>query len=338
MIIEIFITFSLSFTICYIIIKSFRLHARLTSDYNDGPQKVHNNTTPRIGGVAIYVAMIVFCFLTESREAKLLMLSSLPAFISGLSEDLTKKVKALNRLILIAISPLIAIYFLESYLNRSDIPIIDELFKWKAFSMAFTVFAVTGVTNAFNIIDGFNGLSSGVAIIVLGAIALVSNIIGDEFIYTIAIAMCFCILGFMLWNWPKGRIFLGDGGAYFIGFIIAELSVLLVIRNEEVSAWFPMVLVLYPVVETLFSIYRRKFVNKISPTKPDSFHLHTLLYKHITNKNSATSPLLWLISLSFSIPAILFFRNTAILVFLTLLFVFIYLKIYNSIAVLEKST
>ncbi len=93
--------------------------------------------------------------------------------------------------------------------------------------------------------------------------------------------MCISIFGFFIWNWPYGKIFLGDAGAYFIGFMIGMLSVLLVVRNHEVSAWFPLVLVIYPVMETLFSIYRRYIVHKISPGQPDRLHLHSLVYSRI---------------------------------------------------------
>jgi UDP-GlcNAc:undecaprenyl-phosphate/decaprenyl-phosphate GlcNAc-1-phosphate transferase len=86
------------------------------------------------------------------------------------------------------------------------------------------------------------------------------------------------LVGFLLWNYPKGKVFLGDAGAYFIGFMYAELSIQLVARNADVSAWFVIALAAYPIVETLFSIYRRKVVRRTAAMQPDTLHLHSLLY------------------------------------------------------------
>ena len=89
------------------------------------------------------------------------------------------------------------------------------------------------------------------------------------------------LLGFLVFNYPSGRIFMGDGGAYLLGFWLGELSVLLVVRNPDVSPWFPIVLLAYPVVETLFSIYRRKFLQGRSAGRPDAMHLHQLIYRRL---------------------------------------------------------
>ncbi len=107
------------------------------------------------------------------------MISSMPAFIIGFAEDLTKKVGILSRLILIAFSCFIAVYLLDSSLTKINVAFFDDFLKLKIFSVAFTVFAVTGVSIAFNIIDGFNGLASGVAIITLLGLCIVGNLVND---------------------------------------------------------------------------------------------------------------------------------------------------------------
>src|SRR5258707_10042434 len=88
-------------------------------------------------------------------------------------------------------------------------------------------------------------------------------------------------LEFMAWNYPKGKIFLGDGGAYLLGFWLAELAVLLVARNPDVSPWFPLLLLVYPIFETLFSIYRRCFLHGRSSGDADALHFHQLIYKRL---------------------------------------------------------
>ncbi len=151
------------------------------------------------------------------------------------------------------------------------------------------------------------------------------------------------IAGFFIWNYPFGKIFLGDGGAYFIGFTIAVLSVMLVKNHPQVSPWFPLLAVIYPAFETVFSIIRRKFHKKHHIDSPDSHHLHQLIYKRVVPfvfdiqrseklmRNSATSPFLWLICSFGAIPAVMSWQNTPILVIFTVLFCWFYVWLYRSI-------
>jgi hypothetical protein len=113
------------------------------------------------------------------------------------------------------------------------------------------------------------------------------------------------VLGFFVWNFPAGLIFLGDGGAYFLGFWSPN-SILLLVRNPEVSPLFPLLVCIYPVFETLFSIYRRRSCAPCRRSMPDGIHLHSLIYRRVmrwavgdrsakalTRRNSMTSPVLW---------------------------------------------
>ncbi len=149
-------------------------------------------------------------------------------------------------------------------------------------------------------------------------------------------------LGFFLWNYPFGYIFLGDGGAYFLGFISATMGVLLVNRHPDVSPWFPLLLLLYPVWETIFSIYRRKFLKKSPPHMPDAIHFHQLLYKRITKKllgrelnnlerNYFTTPFLWIMGLLCFVPAVIFWKNTPALMVSSLSFIAFYTWLYSRI-------
>jgi len=205
----------------------------------------------------------------------------------------------------------------------------------------FTIITVGGVTNSINIIDGFNGLAAMVSIFVFAALTYVSYMVGDTFLIYISLSSMGAILGFFIWNYPNGLIFLGDGGAYLIGFIIAEVSILLVNHHPEVSPWFPMLLVIYPVWETLFSIYRKKVLRGQSPGMPDGLHLHMMVYKrllgwiigskkaeHLIKRNAMTSIYLWGISLMTVIPAIFFWQNTTILMGFVILFIILYVWLY----------
>jgi UDP-N-acetylmuramyl pentapeptide phosphotransferase/UDP-N-acetylglucosamine-1-phosphate transferase len=197
------------------------------------------------------------------------------------------------------------------------------------------------VANAFNIIDGYNGLSSMVAVFILGGLTYVAHQVGDTQIMIAALVMIGALLGFLAWNYPRGLIFLGDGGAYLVGFWIAELSILLTARNPEVSKWFPLLLCIYTIFETLFTIYRRVILKRVHPGMPDALHLHQLIYRRIVRwnisnqsqqlqiyRNSMTSPYLWLLCLLGVIPAILFWRHHLALKGFAILFAMSYIWAY----------
>ncbi|SNZ06142.1 UDP-N-acetylmuramyl pentapeptide phosphotransferase/UDP-N-acetylglucosamine-1-phosphate transferase [Persephonella hydrogeniphila] len=312
-----------------------------------GTQKFHKRPTPRAGGLGIFLGVVfagVVLFFKGAPFIKtywFFVFSAFPAFLGGLLEDITKKISVKKRFLFMLLSAFIAVFLLDAVVVRVDIPFIDMLFGIYPFSFIFTVFAIAGLTNAINIIDGFNGLASGISITIFFAIAYVAYLNNDFFILAVSLIMIAGILGFFIFNYPSGLIFLGDGGAYFLGFTIAVLSILLVKKHPEVSAWFPIAVAVYPIYETLFSIYRRKFIRKVSPTAPDRFHLHTLFYKTIVKKllgtsnpvyrNPATSPLIWSINMIGVIPAVLFWDNTLVLILSVLLFIFVYTKVYFSI-------
>jgi UDP-GlcNAc:undecaprenyl-phosphate GlcNAc-1-phosphate transferase len=150
-------------------------------------------------------------------------------------------------------------------------------------------------------------------------------------------------VGFLLWNYPHGLLFAGDGGAYLWGVVIAIASTQLVQRHPEVSPWFPVLLLIYPIWETLFSIYR-KVARGQSPSLADALHFHQLIYRRVVRqvfhddatrrmliRNNRTSPWLWGFAILTVTPAVLFWRHTPLLVSFTLLFVVSYLWAYHSI-------
>ena len=212
------------------------------------------------------------------------------------------------------------------------------LFRLPQFlAIPFTVFAIVGVTNSINIIDGFNGLASGVALIALASFGLVAYIHGDYLILSFTLILIFSILGFLVWNFPRGKIFLGDSGAYIIGFLLAILSILTVKRNPEISPWFPLAVLFYPIFETLFSIYRRKFIQKKSPLENDGLHLHTLIYKRIAKSNPKTSLYIWPLVSFLNILALIFHSNTFMLIFIFVLFSIVYIYIYQRLVRFKRA-
>jgi UDP-N-acetylmuramyl pentapeptide phosphotransferase/UDP-N-acetylglucosamine-1-phosphate transferase len=346
------VSFLASLMLALWIVRYSHLHAHLTADSDlSGVQKFHHIAVPRVGGIAVFFGVLLALGLRyfENTEVGyfglLLIVSALPAFLSGVIEDLTKKVGVRIRLLATILSAGLAGYFLNAWLSNVQILGIDNLMLAYPFvAIAITCFAVGGVANSFNIIDGYNGLSAMVAIIILCGITYVAFQVGDFPIMISALAMIGALLGFLVWNYPRGLIFLGDGGAYFVGFWIAELSVLLTSRHTEVSKWFPLLLCFYPIFETLFTIYRRVILQRVHPGMPDASHLHQLIYMRIvrwsiggddgtlsSQRNSMTSPYLWLLAACTVIPAMLFWRYHLVLKAFAVVFAVMYVWLYWSI-------
>lgn len=312
------------------------------------PQKMHVAPVPRVGGVGIFLGVLASALLmlgSRGRDQALLGLvllaCALPAVVAGVVQDFTDTLTPRGRLIATAVSAVLAFFALDAAIVATDIPGLDWLVSFGIGSLALTVLAVAGIAHAINIIDGLNGLASMCVAIMLTAVSYVAFAVGDPLIGTLALAGIGAVLGFFLWNFPAGLIFLGDGGAYFLGFFVAELSILLLVRNPEVSPLFPLLTCIYPVFETLFSIYRRQFLRATPPHLPDGIHLHSLLYRRVvrwavgdrsakmlTRRNSMTSPVLWLLCMCSVIPAVLFWDNSVLLALFLLLFGVGYVVLY----------
>src|SRR5258706_5016992 len=136
----------------------------------------------------------------------------------------------------------IAYFALDGTLDHVHVAGLDNALQFGVLSLGFTMVAVSGIANAINIVDGCNGLAGMVSTLILLALAYVSFQVYDPFLFAASVLLAGSIVGFLVWNYPFGRIFLGDGGAYFVGFMISEISVLLVRRHGEVSPSFPLLL------------------------------------------------------------------------------------------------
>ena len=336
---------------CLFLIRFQHLHGHITGDTDfKGIQKFHDSPVPRIGGVPIFLGLCCALMLRWPDNtqvglfAALLLLASLPCFITGLVEDLTKKVGAKERLLATMISAAFAGELLNAWLTNVQVFGVDWVLSIPILSMIFTCFCIAGVAHSFNLIDGYNGLSGAVATIILIALAYVAFQVRDYPIMICCFAGIGAIMGFLFWNYPKGLIFLGDGGAYLIGFWIAELSLLLVLRNPTISKWFPLLLCFYPIFETMFTIYRRIALKRVSPGIPDAAHLHQIIYRRAvrwaigssegelkTQRNAITAPYLWLLSSLAVVPAVIFWNNHIALKIFTGLFALTYIWLYWSI-------
>ena len=322
------------------------LPKRWVTDLDDltGVQKFHHQPTPRIAGVPVFMSFFIGLWYLDLQEVDyvFLLLASLPVFMGGLIEDIIVRVSPFKRMISILASIVMMFVFLDIRIDFLGFTLVDYLLSNSIVSLLFTLLVVGGVVNAINIIDGYNGLLIGYSITLLLAIAYVANILGDDLVIQLSLILIASLLGIFIFNFPFGKIFMGDGGAYFLGFMLAVLGLMLVDRHVELSNWFVLLIFIYPMYELLYSIYRRKVIHKTDASQPDAAHLHSLIYRKLISCvrfkhdkvicNSMTSPFLWLLSLVGIIPAIIWYDDQTILIISAFVFMFVYTAIYKYIS------
>lgn len=293
---------AVSFLVSLLLVHSQKWHGRLSHDHDlGGVQKVHALAVPRIGGLAI-VSGVVFGILLYALifpkqvpaahlgAILLLVVAGAPAFVAGIAEDLSKCISVRIRLLATFASALAASALLGATVTDLNIWGVDNLLKVTPIAVLVTALVVAGGANAVNIIDGFNGLASSVIVIMALSITAIAVQHNDVLVATLGIVGAGSALGFLLVNFPRGKLFLGDGGAYFLGFWVAEGAVLLLVRNSSVNAWQLLSVCAYPVIEVMFSMYRRRIIQQVSPGAPDRLHLHTLVYRRVVRKLIKVEP------------------------------------------------
>lgn len=332
---------------------------RHAAAYGDVPQRFHVGNVPRLGGLAVVLALGLAWSFAAWADGWLLPLNvhfsphsvsswlaaALPVVAAGIAEDLTQRMTVRWRLFFSCMSGVFAVLLMGLAVPRLGIAWLDAgvLVHWPWLGMVLAVFAIAGLPHAFNLIDGYNGLAGTVALFVSLAIAHVALQVGDRTLAGVVMCLAGATSGFLVWNYPRGLIFAGDGGAYLWGVVIAMACVALVQRHAEVSPWFPALLLIYPVWETFFSIYR-KLARGGLPGVADALHFHQLIYRRIVRgvfhedearqvlkRNNRTSPYLWGFTLLTVAPAVLFWRSTPVLVAFCVLFVATYVGAYLAI-------
>ena len=336
----ILLAFAMTLAVAMVIVMTKNFHGHLSIDPLVGVQKFHTQPTPRIGGIAIVSGMVISYFFTPTTQQSLLgplLISSLPAFVFGLLEDVTKRVGVHPRLMATMLSGVMGWAISGYAITRANMPGLDWMLAYSMVSVAFTAFAVGGIANAINIIDGFNGLASGTIILILGGFALICLSVGDTDLVGLCLLFAGAMIGFLLINWPLGKLFLGDGGAYFIGFAIAWIAVLMLARHPEISAWAPLLVCGYPILEVLFSI-RRRHKRQMDIGTPDRLHLHSIVKKRLVRRlmphasslvrNSVTGSIMWLATVLPVLVAYTFSADSLLLFLAFVLFALLYSSVY----------
>ena len=251
---------------------------------NENKHGISAVTATRLGGIAIvaYMAMHLgyqaYLGVYAPGVEEIYVLATCAAFfLIGIFEDLKGNLSARNRFSLMLMIGLATIYLSPGLiLQPVDISWVDTILSSSAMVAGlFTALCIAFIPNAFNTADGANGLVAGVSAFSFMALITVAPA-------TLLPFLLACLVGclvFLVFNLISGRFFLGDGGAYFLG-ALAGLSLVVVSNATDVSVWWLLSLVFYPVADLLWSIGRRT-INKSSPFAPDNQHFHNLLFAYI---------------------------------------------------------
>ncbi len=293
------------------LIRTQAWHLRFSGDHpGGGPQKLHTQPTPRIGGLAVlagFLAALAWMSLSappdlhpavESLRLPGLLAGLLPLFALGLIEDISKAVSVRLRLGVALVAGALAYGLAGVKVHALGVPLLDNLVHSQPllsllFPFVFTLVAVAGLVHAMNIVDGLNGLLAGITLVILGVLATVASRMGDGALVLLALAGIGATAGFAVFNFPRARLFCGDAGAYLIGYLIAVLVILLVLRQPAVSPWFALALVMHPVTETLYSAWRRAR-RGMKATAPDARHMHSLWAANLQQRSDESGRPVWL--------------------------------------------
>lgn len=332
--------FAVCLLVGLVLVLTQRWHGGLTGDDTDGVQKFHANQTPRVGGVPVVMGVAFAAWYADGAVGLLLqtaLMASLPAFAFGLAEDVTGRVGVLVRLLATMASGVLAWWLTGVSLTDVDVWGLNQLLTITFVSVLFTAFAIAGVANAINIVDGMNGLASLTVILCLTGLGVIAWLVGDQSLAMAVWTVAVVVLGFFVLNWPWGKLFLGDGGAYFLGFFVAWAAVLLTHRNPQVSPFAAVLLCIHPITEVLFSVYRRR-VRQAHPGLPDRLHFHSLLkrryvarfFSHytLTQRNSITGFLVGSMSLWGAVWACFLYDSAWAALLASLMYVLLYVLLY----------
>ena len=295
--------------------KSFHIH--LSADNNNGPQKIHNGQVMRIGGGITVPSYLLASYFFENQFFLInLSLILIPAFFLGIKEDLFKNVPPINRLLGIFLTSFLIIFFLKILITDFGVFKINHIIL----SYFITILGLATISNAFNIIDGLNGLSLGTAIINLCFIVLISLKVQDSFTQNLSLFLLFPFIVIFVFNFPFAKVFSGDAGAYVMGFSVGITSILISENNSLVNPFCSLLIIIYPLYECIRSFFRR-IITKTRIDNPDNYHFHSMVYQLLYRKlqkkfvNPLSSLLVLFLPLSSSTWAYLNYDNQDKLIF-----------------------
>ncbi len=292
------VSFSVSLLFCFLLVTRSRALLNLQHMHVDisAAQSMHSTPTPRLGGVAVLLGLVVAIALRPRMvpaDLWIVIGAGAIVFVFGLKEDLSRNVPSRFRLAAAFGSSAIAMVGTSYTVTGLGLPQTDWLFAVFGVSYVFTLVWAAGTCHAMNLIDGVNGLSAGYAVVAFSCLGIISAQSGiDDFALVIPVLIS-AIFGFLIFNWPFGRIFMGDAGAYAIGHLLAWFGIVLISKSPDVSPLAVLLILFWPVADTLFSMIRRVILSR-AISHPDRLHFHHIVVRLLDRILRNRVPRSWL--------------------------------------------
>ncbi|MBR3116544.1 MAG: undecaprenyl/decaprenyl-phosphate alpha-N-acetylglucosaminyl 1-phosphate transferase [Bacilli bacterium] len=268
-------------------------------------RKVHKHPMPRMGGVAIFLGFLLgyMLFCTQTIQMNSILIGSFILIIVGIADDinpLSPLVKFCGQIV----SAIIVVYYGNIILQ--DLSAYGIYINFGIFAKPITILFIVAIINCVNLIDGLDGLAGGICSIFFITISIISNIMGVYYGLdaSLTLIMLGATLGFLVYNFHPAKIFMGDSGSMFLGYMIAVIS-LLGYKNVTLTSFIVPVLILaIPILDTLFAIIRRLLKGQ-SFAKADKEHFHHQILKRAGNQTK-TVLIIYLIQILFSLASIVY--------------------------------
>ena len=269
---------------------SLKLSILLDKEYSK-PQSFHKNPVLCFGGSSIYILFLIIFIFFDIKFLKQFFLLATVSFFIGLLEDFKIKFKPIFRLILLIISFFFTIKFFDININNLNIDFLNIIFKeYNYLKIVFITLCFVFIINGSNFIDGFNGLLTIHALIILSIINLINYYYLNHDLLIFGLMSFSIIFSFAIFNFPKASLFLGDGGSYLIGTLISYLIIQTSNYNPNIPSFFFSCLLYYLFFEVFFSFFRKIIYEKKNPLIPDKYHLHMLFYSKIIKRKKLYTP------------------------------------------------
>lgn len=313
-------------------------------NYKETIQKIHLKPTARLGGLVIYLGLLLFAQLNSDSIPGLtylrqILFSCIPLIIFTLPEDIYFNVRPIFRFFGIILSSLVFLALNADPFPVIDIPWISSFLNNHVIATIFYLIGISAISNGTNIIDGSNGLAATTVFFSLIALFFASYYAQDIVLMSAILPILWFLFIFILVNYPNGYIFLGDLGAYFLGFIISIFCILFYGRHPNFPSWGALAILGYPMFEVFLSFIRKPLM-KASPFRPDRYHLHLLLFDYLKRKNDLKRAnwkvmlfLLPLLSLPLAVPiylsnlsALLILLGVSVLTYFIMYFFYLFMS------------
>jgi len=335
----ILVSFSLFFYKYFVLFLNKLNPKLLVDDQFKKPQSFHETPISISGGAGIFSSFLILnLYLFFSKEIiyyEYLSFCSL-FFILGLSDDLKLNLRPKFRLLSMLIILIALVISNNFYVENTGIGYLNKFLEIDIFALFFVCLCFLFIINGSNLIDGYNGLLSIHTLIILINLFFVNYFNDNNDLALFIFYLILILTIFLKYNFPKAFIFLGDGGSYFLGALIAVSVIKTSIANPSISPFYFCILLFYLFFEVFFSFIRKITKERMSPLFPDKKHLHMLIYKNFLKKNNSrlksnyyVSVIINSIYLVLIIPAIIMMENGLFCKYYSILFFVIYLYVYK---------